>query len=139
MNHKQSGSSGFTLVELMVTVAIVAILATIAYPSYQGHLVKTRRATAAACLTELSAFMERYYTTHMTYEDADLPDTQCQNDLAGFYTFALDGDPTAGAYSLTATAEGVQASKDTKCGDLSVDQAGTKSVSISGTDPKACF
>jgi type IV pilus assembly protein PilE len=52
-------AAGFTLVELMVTVAIVAVIAAIAYPGYRAHVVKTQRGDAQACLEQYSAQMER--------------------------------------------------------------------------------
>jgi len=51
--------SGFTLIELMVTVAIVAIIASVAYPSYQEQVYKTKRATAAKSVLECAAILER--------------------------------------------------------------------------------
>ena len=117
---------GFTLVELMVTVAIVGILAAIAYPSYTNHVRKTRRAVAAGCLVELSQWMERRYTTVLTHVGAALPSTSCQTDLTGLYTFSISGSPavTASTYQLQAVPTGAQSADS--CGTLTLNQAGTK-------------
>lgn len=126
----QRKASGFTLIELMIVVVIIAVLAAIAYPAYINHTVNTRRAAATACLIELSQFMERYYTTEMSYAGAVLPDTTCQGELAVFYTFSLAAAPTASAYSVQAVPRGQQASRDgAKCGTLTLDQRGTEGVS----------
>lgn len=62
---------GFTLIELMITVAIVGILTAIAYPSYQSQIRKTRRADAEGAVTALAAAMERFYVTNGQYTKAD--------------------------------------------------------------------
>lgn len=127
---------GFTLIELMITVAIVAILAALAYPSYVSHVQKTRRASATACLTELSQWMERNYTTCLSYAltgagcgtamtTLQLPALACRNDLAGAYVFSLIANPTASAYTLQAVPQGAQAS-DVRCGTLTLTQTGAK-------------
>ncbi len=121
---------GFTLIELMITVAIVAILASIALPSYQSHVVSTRRTTAQACLLELAQFMERYYSTNnMSYLNAALPTTECRTNLADHYTFAFAATPTATVYAITATAEGAQATKDSSCTPMQVTQTGVRTPS----------
>jgi type IV pilus assembly protein PilE len=117
---------GFSLIELMVTVAIVAILAAVAYPAYQNHVVKTRRAAAQACLLELAQFMERYYATNLTYIGATLPNTACRSDLAAHYTFGFSGNPTATAFTLQATAQGTQATRDAACSPLTVTVTGAR-------------
>ena len=123
---------GFTLMELMIVVAIVAILAAIALPSYQNHVTNTRRTTAQACLLEMAQFMERYYTTNMTYAAATLPTTQCTNDLNGLYVFSIEGTPSATAFELRATAAGTQATNDAACSPLTLVQSGV-------TGPTNCW
>ena len=60
---------GFSLIELMIVVLVLGVLMAIAYPSYEAHVTKTRRAVAASCALEAAQFMERFYTTNMSYLD----------------------------------------------------------------------
>lgn len=137
---KPMRSRGFTLIELVVAIAIVAILAAIAYPSYLDQVVKTRRSAAASCMMEQAQFMERYYSTHMSYAEAELPDTACEDDLDGHYVIDFAAEPEANSYMLTATPLGTQESRDRLCGTLSVNERGTKSVSgTSSSTPSRCF
>ena len=135
-------ASGFTLIELMIVVAIIAIIAAIAYPAYQKYVVKTKRAAAEACLSEYANYMERFYTTNLRYDQDSsgnatvLPNLDCasvQNTGADYnYSFANN---TLGrsTYTIQAAPQGTQASRDTQCGTLSLDQAGTRTVSGTGT------
>lgn len=132
MQTNRLRTTGFTLIELMITVAIVGILAAIAYPSYQNQVLKTRRATAKGCLLELAQFMERFYTPTMSYAGATLPTTACRTDLASFYTFGYNGAVTATTYSIQAAPQGAQAG-DTLCGTLGINQVGTRTESGTGT------
>lgn len=119
---------GFTLIELMVVVAIIAILAAIAYPSYQQHIIKTRRAVATTCVMEAAHFMERHYATQLRYIGAVLPALGCQAEIADHYVIELVGTPTDRAFVAQARAINHQATADARCGNLRVDQAGTRSI-----------
>lgn len=134
-----SHSRGFTLIELMIVVAIVAVLTAIAYPAYQEHVLRTRRTTASGCMLEMAQFMERYHTTRMSYAGAAIaPDNyQCADDLAAFYDFNL-ASVDASSFSITASPKGGQ-SNDTKCGVLSVNQAGQKAHSGTAASSSDCW
>lgn len=131
---------GFTLVELLVTMAIVAILAAIAYPSYRNHVVKTQRNAAKACLAQYAQFMERYYTTRLTYVDAE-PELACaiESGMDRNYVFSVD-DLDASTYTALATPTEAFAEDDPVCGTLSINQAGERSAgSGSAEDIAHCW
>jgi type IV pilus assembly protein PilE len=144
MTRVDSRARGFTLIEVLIAVAIAAILATVALPSYVSYVVRTQRAAAATCLTELAGFMERVYATNMRYDQNNgaattLPTLQCATDLSGRYTLALDsGALGQRAFLLTATPQGTQAARDLACGTLSLNQAGTKAIS-GGSNVAKCW
>ena len=126
--------SGFTLIELMIAVAIVAILAAIAVPAYQAYVTRANRGAAKACIAEYAQFMERYYTTNMTYVGADTPlatPLNCANNISTAYSFTV-GTLAARTYTVTATPVNAQLSRDTQCGTLTQDQVSTRTPTTLG-------
>lgn len=120
---------GFTLIELMITIAVVGILMTIAVTSYDFAVVKARRGAAQGCLTETAQYMERFYTTRLSYVDAAgnppaLPG--CSSDVVGHYDVDFTGAPTASTFVLNATPQGAQAAAEKKCGTMTINQAGAR-------------
>jgi len=127
---------GFTLIELMVTVAIVGILAAIAYPSYLNYVLKSNRAAATGCLLEYAQFMERTFTQNMTYNPSgfSLPVLQCNRDLSKRYGFTVIANSLGTrTYTLAATPTSTQ---NDGCGVLTYSHTGQKGAK-GGTDSAA--
>jgi type IV pilus assembly protein PilE len=132
-------SSGFSLIELMVTVVIMSILASIAIPAYNAQIRKSRRTEAKTALLDLAGREERYFNTNNAYTDvaANLGYTATTPTLtnlsvgSGYYTVTI----TLGAppYTIVATAVGDQAQD--VCSTLTVDSTGLQKASGSGTNP----
>lgn len=113
---------GFTLIELMTVVAIVGILAALAWAGYEFAVLKTRRSEAQSCLTEAAQAMERHYTLNMSYTGAALPG--CAATIAEHYTIAFaTGEPTATTFQITATPQGRQ-QRESACRTMSVNHLG---------------
>lgn len=148
-------SEGFTLIELVITMVIAAILAAIAIPSYSAYLQRSRRTEARTALLDMAALEERFFSTNNTY-------SQTPSDLgyatgtttpfpvgSGYYNIttltataavAPTGPTTMGTpatYQITATAIGVQAA-DAACTTLTINSAGTQSSTGTGT-PYTCW
>lgn len=124
---------GFTLIELMVVVAVVAILASIALPSYQDSVRKGRRGQAKSDLVELAQRAERWRTVNNTYVGFVVTGVDAQSPREGtaHYTVAI-GNQAANTFTLTATPQGGQ-TNDARCMTLTINQAGAKTESGSGT------
>ena len=127
MTHHSKKPGGFTLIELMIVVAIVGILSAIAYPSYQEHVRKSQRADAQAVLLEAAQFMERYYTVNNTYVGADIVAAGLNTSPKGAAHANHGIDFVANSVTATGyTLQAAPANADPRCGNLTINQAGTR-------------
>lgn len=120
---------GFTLIELMITVAIVGILAAIAYPSYTSFVTQSNRSEGQRELLRFANLQEQYFVDYRTY-GTDLKAlgkttatvlTEHKN-----YTISVVAGANALGFTLNATAKGAQATNDSTCSPLTINQVGLK-------------
>ncbi len=124
-------TTGFTLTELMIVVAVIGILSMIAYPSYIDHVRKARTADAMGVLLEAAQWMERQYTAENEYPSA--ADFASNSGLAKsprdgdatYYGIVNAPDDDAQGYILTATAENDQLSYS-RCKELTISNTGAR-------------
>lgn len=143
---------GFTLIEVMVVVAIIGIIAAIAYPSYQEQVAKSRRADAQRALMEAEQYMRRFFSSRDTFEGITLPAGLLTSPRTGMGPAAYNieliegGDAvdtttgeSASSFTLRATRTGSMAND--RCGDLTITNTGVKTLSnnASGTTVAECF
>lgn len=121
-------SKGFTLIELMITVAIVGILAAIAYPSYIDYVIKSGRSEGVAAVMKVANLQEQYYLDNRAYT-TDLTKLGLDSPFVtehGHYSVASAG---INSFTITATAKGAQASRDSTCKTITMTSAGVKGPS----------
>jgi type IV pilus assembly protein PilE len=145
MKAKQNG---FTLIELMITVAIIGILTSVGYPSYQNHIKKAKRSEAQAALVSMATAMEQWrvennndYTgvTVGTNATAIFTD-RVPTDGSGTQSYTLSIPAVtlaATSYVLKAVPFGTQVDDD--CGDLTLDSTGVKGATKSGIAVVNCW
>lgn len=121
---------GFTLIELMITVAVVGILTAIAYPSYLEYIIRSRRVEAQSLLNDAAARQERWRAQNGSYTTtvANLRLAYGDQSEHGFYTLTIAKVANDGGYTLTATRSGSQ-SADRHCGNFTLNAVGIKGVS----------
>lgn len=150
---------GFTLIEIMIVVAIIGILAAVAYPTYLEQVAKGRRADAQATLLTAQQWMERFYSENYAYNKtagASPVDVTDSSQFGGrfknvprdggpaYYVITLTstaggGAPTANEYLLTATRTGSMAND--KCGNFTINHLGVKNITeaASGKTAADCW
>ena len=122
---------GFTLIELMIVVAIIAIIFSFAWPSYQEHVRKSRRAEGPVHLLELADRMERFYSDQGTYAGATLGPDEADVYVAvsenGYYNLAITVQDNV-SFTVTAapTTKGNQ--NDDTCGTFTLTSTGQTSA-----------
>lgn len=133
-------SRGFTLIEIMITVAIVAILASVAYASYTDSVQRSRRTDGQEALNRAAALQERWYIQNNQYS-ANMASLGGATSLEGNYALSAVNNSSSGTscdsgacYTITATAQNAQAA-DTDCATLTIDNLGRKrSLSSASVD-----
>ncbi len=114
-------NKGFTLIELMIVIAIIGILAAVGYPSYVSHVKKANRADGIDSLVALSGRMEEFYLVNDSYTGATVGNATSSDSL---YTMAIS---VQNDYTYTITATPIKGDSD--CGVLSLTSLGVKGVS----------
>jgi type IV pilus assembly protein PilE len=132
--------SGFTLVELMIVVAIIGILAAIAYPSYDDYVKRGNRTEGQALLSDASARQERYFAQNNAYitSNGDIAKLGLNNgnrSETNKYTLTVSKVNGDGGYTLTAE----QGFNDAKCGNLTLDALGKKDRTGSDKTVAECW
>jgi len=116
---------GFTLIEVLIVIAIVGILAAIAYPGYGNYITKTRRADAHVALLQEIQTLERCKAANYSYTSCNLSSTTSPED---YYTISLTKAATT--YTVTATAKGTQAS-DSDCSPMTINEKDVRTPAAS--------
>lgn len=160
--QNKTNQNGFTIMELMIVVAIVGILASIAYPSYTEHVKKSKRADAKVELLKIAQMQESYFVQNLTYAK-DLTSATSSGGLGlsspvqteqGEYTIGMTAKDSGGgactglaadpctSFTITATpASGSGQTNDTACSRFTITNTGKKGTSASATSAqiKKCW
>ena len=141
MHQISNRSQGFSLIELLVAVAIIGILAAVAIPMYSDYVTRSRRADGQATLMQVAQELERCYTQFSKYNDnsCSVVSSSTVNETSdqGFYVISASGIAlTESVFTLTATPQNEQAD-DTDCTALTLTHLGEQSAT--GDDPDSCW
>lgn len=136
-------SQGFSLIELLIVLTIVAILASIAIPNYRQHIVRARRDDAKAALVDLATRLEQFYVSHHSYAKATIGSGTDTDVLANFFSpehfYQLKIiKQTETRFIIEASPIKNQAKADTQCASFRLNELGEQSVT-GASDSKACW
>jgi type IV pilus assembly protein PilE len=139
MRHWRGKSAGFSLIELVVALAVIAVLAAIALPSYQASMRKSRRTEGKVLLQTVLAAEERYYVNfnHYTADTGSAGIATAKESLPSGYYALTKLDLGAGAQSVIATVSPRNAQQDDACGDLTLDSTGHRDAT--GASAAECW
>ncbi len=131
VRHRSGGyTHGFSLIEVLIIAAVVALLATLAYPAYQDQIMKARRSTAKAALADAGSRQEQFFLNNKSYTTTVGPTglNLATTTDGGFYELSVD-DPTAACpldrcWRMRAEPQSAQA--DDRCGELAISSDGIR-------------
>lgn len=128
MTHSARLNAGFSLIELMIGLCILAVLSTMAYPSYEHMITRSRRAQAQTALFELAERMEQYYAKEYSYQGATLKKLRI-NPISqeGFYQLSIETTSDSD-YDLAAIPLNSQALHDKQCQSLTLSKTGNQGI-----------
>ncbi|WP_374318362.1 type IV pilin protein [Aquabacterium sp.] len=139
--------AGFTLIELMITVAIIGILGAIAYPSYTSYIARGRRSDAQKALLEAAQYMQRYYAGHNTYSTGDattpnvtLPSPLNQSPSQGTAVYNITvTNSSATGYTVNATPVSGGLMAGDMCGNFTLTHTNVRGVTGTGATVDKCW
>lgn len=132
---KSSNSNGFTLLEMLIVVAIAGILASVAYPQYTEYVKRAARSDAMVLLLDAANKQEQYYADNRSYSnDLSLINVPTTSEN-GYFTIAVDVPDAGTSFTITATATAGAVAGDTACTTFTITDTGLKgSTGTSDTD-----